>query len=61
MTNMKTVADTFAHTSHRFLTFNDDWQDPTGKKPESVSYVFGELLPRMFPVPSQFEIANAPW
>ena len=60
MANMKDIVNTLAHTSHRFLTFNDQWNEQ-GALPESVSYVFGELLPRLFPSPSQFEIAGVPF
>ncbi len=55
---MRDVLATFIKQPPKFFTFNDDWGERT---PVSAKFVFGEFLSTLFPTPSQYEIADAPW
>ena len=55
--NFENVLRYFAKTPPKFFTFNDGF---SSHPPKSVDFVFDELLPSMFPTPSQYELAGIP-
>ena len=55
------LTTTFVKGPPKFFTFNDGWTTKGDKRPASVEYAFNEFLPTLFPKPSQYEIADAPW
>ena len=55
--NYENVLRDFAVHPPKFFTFNDGFGE---KPPRSVEFMFQELLPTMFPQPSQYELAGAP-
>ena len=60
--NYKKLAAAFGHGAPKFFTFNDGWTVKEGEpRPASVDYAFNELLPSMFPAPSQYELGDVPW
>jgi hypothetical protein len=54
--NLREIMSTLGRNSPKFFTFNDDWFTP--ERPRSVQFVFSELLPALFPEPSQYELPD---
>ena len=59
--NLKEISRASKNGWPKFFTFNDAWTTKEDAPlPDSVDYIFNEMLPAMYPTPSQFEIASVP-